>query len=328
MRTDSLIRPQNRTAIDMKISTITLNPALDRAMYFESPFRTGVLNRASHTVTAVGGKGINLSRAARRLGIPSDAYGFIGGPSGDMIKQCLADEGANPRLTVTDAETRCCIKLIDSEGTCTEANERGGPITQDEFERLIREIERGAHFSTTTPDFNEQYFVMGGSIPQGVEKDVYFHIINMLNNIKVKAVVDTSGEALKLAVKASPYMIKPNSDELYELTGRRAETREEAVEICREVYNSTGIRVLCTLGKNGSAYVGPEGVSTSRAFKVCAKSFAGAGDTYLAAFLSRYKEDNKPRIDEAMRFGASAAAAKVELEGTVFPDAAAMAKYF
>ncbi len=74
------------------ILTVTLNPALDRTMIVPN-FQVGFRHRATETVMLPGGKGINVARAAKALGRPVIATGFIGGRKGDQIVADLNEEG-------------------------------------------------------------------------------------------------------------------------------------------------------------------------------------------------------------------------------------------
>ena len=85
------------------------------------------------------------------------------------------------------------------------------------------------------------------------------------------------------------------------------------------------VEILCTLGKKGAVFAGQDGLYTVTSPVVDAKSFAGAGDSFLAAFL--YKRELTGSVPDALRFASSAAAVKVTLEGTVFPEREDMERY-
>ena len=76
----------------MKIATLTLNPCIDKTLYFNQAFKTDALNRAAYAMINAGGKGINVARIYRRLGVRASAYGFSGGAMGALLKTLLAKE--------------------------------------------------------------------------------------------------------------------------------------------------------------------------------------------------------------------------------------------
>lgn len=295
--------------MEKHIATLTLNPSLDKTMYFEVPFKAGALNRASYSVPPIiGSKGINVSRMLHVCGVDAVAMGFIGGENGRLACAQLDAEGIVHRFVETAAETRLNIKMIDPDGVCTEANERGGPITPDEFDRLICEIQ-------SLPAGG--IFVMGGSIPQGVEKSVYNMLITMLKTRGTYCVLDCDGEALRLGMEAGPALIKPNLYELSLLLGRDIKPDEAAAE-CEALYKSTGTEILCTLGGGGAVFAGAEGVFRVYSPRVTVRGFTGAGDTALAVFLyRRFLQGDS--CHEALKRANAAAGVKVQLPSTEMP---------
>jgi 1-phosphofructokinase len=118
------------------IATITLNPALDKTVYVRGLI-VGDTNRIERTEVDAGGKGINASRMLAELGAETVALGFIGGRTGAFIEHVLSQEGIKTDFVQTRVETRSYVDVQDLDGvppTCL--NERGGPITADELEKL------------------------------------------------------------------------------------------------------------------------------------------------------------------------------------------------
>lgn len=295
--------------MEMHIATLTLNPSLDKTMYFDAPFKAGALNRASHSAPPIiGSKGINVSRMLHVCGVDAVALGFIGGDNGKLACAQLNSQGIIHSFVETKAETRLNIKMIDSDGICTEANEKGGPIEPGELENLICEIK-------SLPAGG--IFVMGGSIPQGVDKSVYNSLITMLKSRGTYCVLDCDGEALKLGMQAGPALIKPNIYELSQYLSREI-APDEAADECEALYKATGTEVLCTLGGDGAVFAGEEGVFRVHSPRVTVRGFTGAGDTALAVFIyRRFICGDSSR--EALERANAAAAVKVQLPSTEMP---------
>lgn len=315
----------------MRAVTLTLNPALDKAMYFSS-FKVGELNRADYSLVTLGSKGINISRVLHLFGADAPALGFEGGDNGRVMTGMLDGEGIRHRFVRTAAPTRMNVKLI-SGGTCTEANEKGGPVTPEEAGELLSLLERETR--------DAGCIFLGGSIPSGMEKDIYARLVQMARENSCQAFLDCDGKALEYGLEARPYMIKPNLYELDLLTGdttvlpRDKKDFEKAADgLCRrcmDIYKSKGTRIICTLGGDGALYAGPEGGFYVSSPKVELRGFAGAGDTFLASFCAASwgyaNEATAGDIKSAMRFASSAAASKVELEGTTLPGREGMGKF-
>ena len=314
----------------MKYATLTLNPALDKTMYFNK-FDEGILNRAEGSNLALGSKGINVSRIFNILGEQCRAIAFCGGYNGRIMQQIANSESLPYEFIETRAETRMNVKIIEtSTGICTECNELGGPITPDEYAELGASIERA---------FSEiEYLFLGGSVPKGIDPMIYSRLIKSGKSKGVKVILDCDGAALRDGVEHSPYMIKPNLFELEHLCGKELNLErlgdgsvseasiKSICQICMQIHEKYNTKVLCTMSGDGAIYAGEEGTFYQSAPKVTLRGFAGAGDTFLATFIYKYTADAGD-CAEALKFAASAAAAKVELEGTTLPTRDAMGKF-
>ncbi|MBP3917670.1 MAG: 1-phosphofructokinase family hexose kinase [Clostridia bacterium] len=327
----------------MNVATLTLNPCIDKTLYFNTSFRTDGLNRAAYSVTSAGGKGINVARIYRKLGIRVQALGFAGGTTGDMLRALLEKEDIQTNFVETLCDTRMCIKLIDATGVCTEANECGGPIQEEEYKALKAQLVSSAHLcSSAHSNSAEEDIILfaGGSIPNGLPDDTYKQLIKELSSLgtghtgtgKLRFILDADGAALREGITASPWLIKPNCAELsgligYEITGRTAlEKAENAAKASRRIHAQYGTNVLCTLGGDGAVYTNADGAYYVNAPHVTMRGFTGAGDTFLASFVFAY-EKNGSDVESALCFASSAAAAKVELAGTEMPDKQAMMRF-
>lgn len=314
----------------MKIATLTLNPCIDKTLYFNGTFRTDTLNRAAYAMINAGGKGINVARIYRRLGVRASAYGFCGGAMGDLLRTLLAKEDITAVFTETSCDTRMCIKLIDADGVCTEANEAGGPMLDIEYAALKTQL--SGFLSECRQSGEEGILFAGGSVPAGLDRGIYREIISVFRDSRVRFILDADGDALKTGLEGSPWLIKPNIHELsglvgYEITGRDAmEKATAAAKASRRICAQYGTNILCTLGADGAVYTGEDGVYYVNAPHVTMRGFTGAGDTFLASFMFAYEKNGRD-VETALCFASSAAAAKVELAGTEMPDKNGMMRF-
>lgn len=294
----------------MNIAILTLNPCIDRALYLGKPLVTGDIHRVARALENAAGKGLNQAVVFENLGTTPDYYSFSARGE-DAMSRFIATRALRNHATVAACGIRTNIKVIDSDGVGTELNEAGGPITQDELDALLLELDR----------FEGDIVSVCGSIPAGVEKDIY---ANILARAKAKGhvtVLDADGEALKKGLEGRPDYIKPNRRELaglFDMTERELQSDELVISLARRVLETYGTAVLCTLDADGSLYVGHDGIWRVGVAKVPLRGFAGAGDTYLAAFLHAKYAENKPTPD-ALALAARASAAKIALGGSDLP---------
>ncbi len=304
-----------------KFAVLSLNPGIDRALYLPSPMAAGSLNRAVRSVTTQGSKGANVAIMLHRLGCDVEYYTFSGGEFGELANSFLTREGIKVHSVETLCGVRLNTKVIDSEQVCTELNERGGVFSPAEISELTD------LFMETDADV----ICLCGSIPQGVEKDVYKFFCEFGRSTGKRVILDCDGEALRIALCACPDIIKPNEYELEELglsTGlfgrfsQDMQTRTEKVtNACVKVAKTYGTTVICTRGAEGSVLATPEGKIISReSMKVRMIGFSGAGDTFLSGYIAA-RFDKGFTEEYSLIVATAAGAMKVVLEGTELPEA-------
>lgn len=304
-----------------KFAVLSLNPGIDRALYLPSPMMSGSLNRAARSVTTQGSKGANVAIMLHRLGCDVEYYTFGGGEFGDLSNSFLTREGIKVNSVETICGVRMNTKVIDSECVCTELNERGGVFRPDEVAALTEA------FTATDADV----LCLCGSIPQGVEKDVYKVFTEFGKSTGKRVVLDCDGEALVLGLEANPDIIKPNEYELENLgisTGMfekfstdQEERLRDVTEACVKVAERYGTTVICTRGAEGAVHANPKGeVIFRESMKVRLLGFSGAGDTFLSGYIAA-RFDKGFTEEYALICATAAGAAKVVLEGTELPEA-------
>src|SRR5437763_14819265 len=159
-----------------------------------------------------GGKGVNIARAIKRLGQPVIAAGLVGGATGNRILDALGNEAILNAFVRIREESRTNTAVLDpTTGQHTEINERGPSVSLHELE-LFREkllyLAKGASIC-----------VFAGSLPRGIDTDVYARLIREVRKLGVTTIVDTEGDPLRLAVRAEPEVVSPNELEAEALVG-------------------------------------------------------------------------------------------------------------
>ncbi len=294
------------------IITVTMNPAIDKTVEIDH-FCPGKLNRIGYPVTDAGGKGINVSKALKKLGETSIATGFLGKEGSDIILDALSAEQIQTDFISCEGVTRTNFKLMELDGTLTELNEPGMTVAREKVEKLLEKIEQYA-----TKDV---WFVLSGSIPEDVDVDIYARIITKVHQKGAKVFVDADGRALIEAIKAVPDMIKPNEAELAEYFGIRRELSQEEILQLTKRLSDTGIEtIVVSQGSRGAVFAdaSEEKLVYQNALAVEVHSTVGAGDAMAAALV--YAKEKQLPMQKMVQLAMAVSAGAVATAGTNPPD--------
>ena len=293
------------------IVTVTMNPAIDKTVEIER-LRHGGLNRIQKVEYDAGGKGINVSKTIRELGGKSVAMGFLAGNSGKTIANVLGEKGIENDFVWVEGETRTNTKVYEKDGTLTELNEPGPAVTEAAVEKLLEKLEEYAGKDTL--------FVLSGSIPDGVPKDIYARITRRVHEKGSRVLVDADGELFRMALEARPDMIKPNRVELEELFGLAADACDEELWKAARSLQNQGIETIAvSMGKEGAMFFIGEYQAKCPALSVKIHSTVGAGDAMVAALAYAWEQKNGK--EEMVRMCMAVSAGAVMTVGTKPPSA-------
>lgn len=289
-----------------KIVTITLNPALDHTVHIPQ-FQTGEVNRAQQQRIDPGGKGINVAKVVRALGYPVAVTGFLGQDNSKVFNEYFQRKAIDNFFVEVTGAARVNIKIVDDHnGQVTEINFPGLISTSSDLAKLTGVIR------SLTDD--RQYFVISGSLPQGLPDTIYGQLIEILKGQRVKVLLDSSGAALREGIKALPDAIKPNLEELSQLMGKSLEKEDDIRKAIAELLAGGIKQVVVTLGSQGAIIADKEQTLRVRPPAVIAKSTVGAGDALVAGFVVGQTQGLS--LAECARLGTAAATASVIQPGT------------
>jgi 1-phosphofructokinase family hexose kinase len=286
------------------IVTVTLNAAIDRTLLVPN-FQLGQRHRASVGFASAGGKGINVARALKRLGTPVVCTGLAGGRTGTLIVEDLTSEGILNDFVRIREESRTSTAVLDpTSNAYTEINEWGPEAGEDELDTLRDKL----HYLTQTAEF----IVFAGSLPRGVQADLYAELIRESNRRQLLSVLDTEGEALRIGIEAEPYLVTPNMREAESLVGREFTDEEDVASGLDEIAALGARNVIITLETGCYALLREERTEIrlrATAPAVEAISAVGAGDTLLAGFMAARVAGRG--FEDAVRTAVGAGAASV-----------------
>ncbi|MEU6276759.1 1-phosphofructokinase family hexose kinase [Streptomyces populi] len=256
------------------ILTVTLNTALD-ITYRVRGLRPHASHRVSEVTERPGGKGLNVGRVLAALGHEVTVTGFTGGATGHAVRdQLAATAGVVDALVPVQGSTRRTIAVVDTTtGDTTQLNEPGPAITpaewsafQETYERLLRSASAVA---------------LCGSLPPGVPVGAYAQLVRTARASAVPVLLDTSGEPLRRGVAARPDIVKPNAEELAELTGSH-----DPSQATRSARRRGAHTVVASLGAEGLLAENAAGRWRAAPPRRVHGNPTGAGDSAVAGLLS------------------------------------------
>lgn len=291
------------------VVTVTMNPAIDKTVEIDS-LQPGGLNRIQKVEYDAGGKGINVSKTIHELGGESIATGFLGGNAGKTIESVLNEKKIQNDFIWVEGETRTNTKVYESNGNVTELNEPGPEIQKEQMEALFTKLEGYAGADTL--------FILAGSIPNGVDKQVYADITRLVHEKGATVLLDADGELFRNSLEAGPDIIKPNRVELEEYAGMDYRASEgELLQLAKGLMEKGIGTVAVSMGKSGAMLIRPDYQVKCPALSVKAHSTVGAGDAMVAALA--YSWNQKLSNDDTMKLCMATSAGAVTTIGTKPP---------
>ena len=283
------------------ILTVTLNAAIDRTVAVPN-FRLGQRHRAVEARTMAGGKGVNVARALRLLGRPVIACGMAGGASGTRLLEELRNEALLTAFTRIGGETRTNLAVIDpTTGEQTEINDRGPEVDPEEIQVFIDRLLYLAQGASLC--------VLAGSVPPGIDDEIYANLVSELRSQGVLTVLDTDGEQMRAGLRAGPAVVAPNVVEAEEAVGHEFNDADDY---------SLGLASLLEMGA-GEAIITSEdgcvgavgegldrGRYEARIEQLEPVTSVGSGDCFLAGYVAARYENASPR--DCLAFGVACGA--------------------
>ena len=259
------------------IYTVTFSPAIDYVVDLRT-FEIGEINRTVKEVAYPGGKGINVSIVLANLGKSSVATGFLGGFTGDFIKNELKKRNISSGFIEVDGVTRINIKI--RAGKETAINGQGPHITEEQIEELISQLEKLE---------KGDYLVISGTVPSSLPANIYERILERIQGSGVTLIVDATKDILLNTLKYHPLLVKPNKEELEEMFGVKIENTDQLIANAKKLLVLGAENVIVSLGKDGALLVGQNTEPCLRPAppgKVV--NTVGAGDSLVAGFIDAY----------------------------------------
>lgn len=289
------------------IVTITINPAIDLSVNVDYVEPTRKL-RCSAPKRDPGGGGINVARAAHRLGSDVVAIYPTGGAIGKLLHRLVEREGIDSIVTPSHVETRENFTAYEeATGEQYRFVLPGSALHRAEWEACLDKL-------TSLPS-RPRFVVASGSVPPGVPEDFFAQVARAAKKLGAKMVIDTSGPALGVALDEGVTLAKPNQNELSELVGGPLTTDAARVAACRKLIDDGRTEMVAlTLGEDGALLVTGRQAWRAQPMRIEVVSAVGAGDSFLGGLVAALAKAQP--LDHAFRMAVAAGSAAVMSAGT------------
>lgn len=279
-----------------RILCLTPNPAIDRTLVVPG-LRLGQVARAREAVASCGGKGVNVARAARLLGLEPLLAGPLGGMAGRLAAELAAAEGLAAHWTSIGGATRTCVILVDPETReSTVVNEPGPALMGAEWKRVIADALAAAA--------DADAIAVCGSMPAGLGPDEARALIAALAATEKPLWVDTSGPALAAALDCRPSGVKVNAEEAAAALDARGTS---TATLARLLLQRGAASAIVTDGPRAAAWAAVDGLWQATPPPVVAQNATGCGDAFLAGVLASVTRDWPP--PQSLRYATAVGAA-------------------
>lgn len=260
-----------------KVATITLNTAYDLVGRLKR-IELGEVNTVETLGLFPAGKGINVAKVLKDLGVDVTVGGFLGEDNqGDFVT--LFDKlGLQDKFQRVLGRTRINVKITETEADVTDLNFLGYEISESAWQQFV------ADSLAYCKSFD--IVAVCGSLPRGVTPDLFADWLKQLHQAGIKVVLDSSNAALTAGLSARPWLVKPNHRELEAWAGYTLNSLEEIVSAAKKLKAQGIANVIISMGAQGSVWLSDEAVIQAQPPK-CENvvSTVGAGDSMVAGLI-------------------------------------------
>lgn len=260
-----------------KVATITLNTAYDLVGRLKR-IELGEVNSVETLGLFPAGKGINVAKVLKDLGVQVAVGGFLGKDNVGDFEHLFQTQGLEDKFQRVAGKTRINVKITETEADVTDLNFLGYEINEADWR----------HFVESSLAYCQQFDLVAvcGSLPRGVTPELFAQWLRLLHQAGIKVVLDTSNQALQAGLTAKPWLVKPNHRELEAWVGHALNSLDEIIAAGKKLQAQGIANVVISMGAEGSLWLSDNGIVQAQPPK-CENvvSTVGAGDSMVAGLI-------------------------------------------
>lgn len=292
-----------------KVVTITLNPALDLTGSVNQ-LNVGSVSLVGQSSLHAAGKGVNVAKVLSELGAQVTVTGFLGRDNQELFCQLFEQLGVQDAFIRIAGATRINVKLVEQNGAVSDINFPGIQVTEANIETFEATLQRLAQ--------DHDYFVLAGSLPQGISPQRCAGWIAQLRSMNKKVLFDSSRDALLAGLDAKPWLIKPNDEELSQWCGRKFTSLTDCQQAAAELAQKQIENIVISMGAEGVMWLHENQWLHAKPPKMPVVSTVGAGDTLVAGLCWGHMQHMEK--ESLLRFATALSALAVTQVGVGLGD--------
>ena len=279
------------------ILIITLNPLLERRFSFDQAV-LGSVNRNAATKIFAGGKGINVSRQLKKLGVKSYNYFFSGGTNGKIYRDALKSEELDFSFISTKSETRhAAIVISEKDKIVSSYFSEDSKILQNEADEFKSKLDKMIQ--------NCEIVIFAGSSPCNETDSIIPFGIQLANKYDKVSVCDTYGNHLQDCIDAEPTIIHNNLAEIKNSLGVNLTDENSIVDYLNHLYHKNIKRVYLTNGSNNFYASNFDYIYKINPLIIQEIDATGSGDSFVAGIVNGWS--NSDLFEESLKFATAIA---------------------
>jgi len=293
---------------------LALNPSID-AEWRVDGVRWEEKNNVLREERWAGGKGVNVARWLNHLGANPVMVLPLGGVSGRELAAGLATRKITARIVPSQEATRGNVSVTTPRQGQLRFNPLGPKLSRAEWRSVLVALRSALRTASC--------LVLSGSLPRGLPVGTYGALARLARRCRVPVLLDCDGPALAAAVRARPFLVKPNEQELLEWSrseGLRLGDDESGVRAAATALSRvTRGWVLVSRGAQPGLLVqaAQDILLKSSPPRVKPKTTVGAGDALLAAVTHQIVQGAAP--EAWLKAGLAAGAMATQLPAGGLP---------
>ncbi len=259
------------------IYCVVTNPALD-VFYRIKELQSGKSITSSEFESYPSGKGINIAKVIQSLSEEVTVLSIIPENDKPRFSNFLHDRGIPSHFYTIEGNasinTTITEEASDNVTYISNGEYQLSPRIQDEFQCFLEE-----HMSPG------DVWTLSGGLPQGFDVDTYAKIIKRCKAKGIAVMLDSSGIALSMGIRAKPAMVKPNLEELESFFGEPIEGVHHIALKGKRLLDMGINYAFISLGADGMIAVHENDCLLCSPPFVDPVDSVGSGDALVAGFL-------------------------------------------